>query len=470
MGMGEPASTPSFFLHPANPNFRWVFLFFLCFLTFGSYWCYDIPSALENLLIPMLHITPSQFGLFYGVYNFMNIGIVLVGGLFIDRIGLRVGAVLFCFFIALGQIIVSIGISLPDVKTAYVVMLIGRIVFSIGGESLSVAQSTFCSKWYKGKDLALSFGITLSFARIGSFANMVVTPKMADNISVRFAVWFGTMTCAISLAMTALAAISDKVRDKHVKSEAISAATPFRLRDVLFFPLSLWLIYLICVFYYIGVFTLISITGQPYFKAAFGFRDSDIGTILGLPYMMSVLLAPICGFLVGKVGRKPLFLTIASLLLGAAYACLLWADPNQIVWVGHPGWISPFNFTMYTPPLVGMVLMGLSYSLCAASLWPCVPMLVDENKVGTAYGIMNSIQNGGLALAAVFVGFLGCGEATVECTKPRLFLLLGSGLLAAFLSLFLTIWDASHGRKLTSANVGVEETGPTEKSPLLNEK
>jgi len=454
--MGEYASGGGsgghIFLHPANPSFRWIFLFFLCFLTFGSYWCYDIPSALENVLQPRLHINNSQFGLFYGVYNFMNIGLVLCGGYFIDRIGLRAGSILFCFFIALGQIIVSIGVSLSTPHTAYVVMLIGRIVFSIGGESLSVAQSAYCSKWFGGKDLALSFGITLSFARIGSFANLVITPRLATSAGVPFAVWFGTVTCAVSFGMTALAALSDKVRDNHVKTEEISTATPFKLRDVLYFPPSLWLIYFICVFYYIGVFTLISISGQPYMKAVFGFQDADIGTILGIPYAMSVLLAPIMGFGVGKLGWKPATLCVCALITGAAYAILLWA-PHTVVW-------TPFHFTMYAPPLVAMILMGFSYSLCAASLWPCVAILVDENKVGTAYGIMNSIQNGGLALASVLVGLLSCTEDTAHCTTPPIYLLGGTGGLTLLCGVLLVWYDLTHGRILTAATNVTEKEDP----------
>jgi len=451
-------------LHPANYHFRWIFLFFLCFLTFGSYWCYDIPSALENQLIPRLDINKTEFGLFYSVYNFMNIGIVLFGGYFIDRIGLRVGSILFCFFIALGQVIVSIGISLSNPHTAYVVILIGRIVFSIGGESLSVAQSTFCSKWFKGKDLSLSFGITLSFARIGSFANLVITPRLAASAGIPFAVWFGTITCAVSFAMTVLAAGSDKIRDNNVKTEVVSAATPFRIRDVLYFPPSLWLVYLICVFYYIGVFTLISISGQPFMKAVFGFKDQDIGTILGIPYAMSVALAPVLGYGVGKLGWKPAWLLLSSLISAAAYAILLWA-PHTVVW-------TPFSFTMYAPPLVGMILLGFSYSLCAASLWPCVPLLVDENRVGTAYGIMNSIQNGGLTIASVLVGLVSCTENTAHCTVPPLELLGGMGGFTVVCCVLLIFYDLKRGRKLTVALAPeptiMESPINDERAPLVN--
>jgi len=170
--MGAESNVP--FFHPAHKHFRFVFLAMLCFMTFGSYWCYDIPDAIQNQLMAKFDLKPAHYAYFYSVYNFMNIGIVLFGGYFIDVIGLRIGAILFCFLITLGQIVFSFGSSLADHNTAYYVMLAGRVIFSLGGESLSVAQSTFAAKWFKGNELALAFGITLSFSRIGSFANLNV--------------------------------------------------------------------------------------------------------------------------------------------------------------------------------------------------------------------------------------------------------------------------------------------------------
>lgn len=89
---------------------------------------------------------------------------------------------------------------------------------------------------------------------------------------------------------------------------------------------------------------------------------------------MSVILAPIMGYGVGKIGWKPAILVLCSLVCGAAYAVLIWGA-HFAVW-------TPLKFTVYMPQLVSMILLGFSYSLCAASLWPCVPLLVDENKVG----------------------------------------------------------------------------------------
>eukprot|EP01111_Echinosteliopsis_oligospora_P010103 TRINITY_DN3083_c0_g2_i1.p1 TRINITY_DN3083_c0_g2~~TRINITY_DN3083_c0_g2_i1.p1 ORF type:complete len:334 (+),score=38.16 TRINITY_DN3083_c0_g2_i1:146-1147(+) len=309
---------------PANPKFRFVFLGMLCFMTFGSYWCYDIPGALQHRFeTPPWNMTQGAFNWLYNIYSFMNIVIVLFGGYFIDVIGLRIGSVIFCVLIGIGQLIVSAGASM----TNYWVMFAGRAVFSLGGESLSVAQSAYCSKWFGGKELALSFGITLSFARIGSFANLNLTPSLANWQGVPFAVWFGTITCAVSIILTVFAAISDRVRDNAIAAKIDvtdeKPKIPFSPKDIIHFPLSLWLIYFICVLYYIGVFLLISLAGTNYFIYQYGISSPT--TILSIPYIMSAAMAPFCGFAVDKVGKK-------TFMACPHFGCHYWRICSVDIW------------------------------------------------------------------------------------------------------------------------------------------
>jgi len=353
---------------------------------------------------------------------------------------LRLGSILFCLLIAVGQVIVSVGVSLENVQTAFIVMILGRIVFSLGGESLSVAQNIYCSKWFKGKELALSFGVTLSFSRIGSFTNFLVTPRIASSSSLSLAVWFGGLTTLISLAITAMAAASDRIRDNHVKSEQITVATPFNIRDILKFPISLWLLYGICVSYYVGVFVLISISGGPFLRTNYGLNQEDASSILGIPYSMSAVLAAVMGFTVDKFGRKPFSQFVACLLIMVAYAVLTLSPVSWTVEIRH--------HVFYVGPVLAMVIMGFSYSLLAASLWPCVALLVDDSIAGTAYSIMNATQNAGLALASVVAPALldSChGHSDAVCTTRPIYFLASAGILATLLSFVLIIDDARNG-------------------------
>jgi MFS family permease len=79
-------------------------------------------------------------------------------------------------------------------------MLIGRVVFGFGGESLAVANSAVLASWFKGKELAFAFGLNLSIARLGSVINNVVSPALASGVDIQFALWFGTILCGGSVA------------------------------------------------------------------------------------------------------------------------------------------------------------------------------------------------------------------------------------------------------------------------------
>lgn len=452
MGAGEEAAP---WYHPAHRRFRFVFLAMLCFMTFGSYWCNDIPAALYNdVLNTYAGGSTTKYALFYTIYNVMNVVVVLFGGYFIDVIGLRIGAILFCFLITLGQLVFSFGASLHDMHTAYYVMLVGRAIFSLGGESLSVAQSAFAAKWFKGNELALAFGITLSFSRIGSFANFNVTPVMATHWGVVGAIWAGTGTCIISLVLTVVASISDRMRDKQLKLVAETAEKPklpFRFSDIMHFPLSIWLLYIVCVCYYVPIFSFISVCGLSYIQSIFTNYSGEVGNrILSIPYAMSAVFAPVFGFLVDRFGRKPFFLVVSNGLMVGTFAIMLF-----ILGAVHQVYIL----------IIALVILGFSYSLCASSLWPCVPFLVHEERVGTAYAIMNSIQNGGLAIASLAVGALGGKHQQ----KRPVWFLAAFAVVSTGFSVILLLQDLAKGGILAKKSAKVEkiESEKSEVSPLL---
>ena len=93
-------------------------------------------------------------------------------------------------------------------------MLVGRVVYGFGGESMGVANSAILSEWFQGKELAFAFGINLSVARLGSVINNLVSPTLADSIDLQFAFWFGVILCGSSVLSAVLISIFDKAFDK----------------------------------------------------------------------------------------------------------------------------------------------------------------------------------------------------------------------------------------------------------------
>lgn len=149
----------------------------------GDYYCFDNPGAMFSLLKERFSskgTTSSDFeynyNLMYSVYSLPNILLPLLGGLLIFKYGCRIMFLVFCFLILCGQLIFAMGCSFMSMKT----MLIGRIIFGLGGESLNIAQFAIIVQWFSKNEIAFAMGICMGTARVGSVLNELISPKIAD--------------------------------------------------------------------------------------------------------------------------------------------------------------------------------------------------------------------------------------------------------------------------------------------------
>jgi len=197
---------------------RWLILVLACTMMIGNYYCYDIPAALHSQMDDYFG-KPSDFetyfSLLYTVYSVPNVVLPFFGGFFTDKFGARVCMIVFCLFITCGQLIFAIGLSMKS----WPVMLLARVVFGVGGESVGVANSAILSEWFKGKELAFAFGINLSISRLGSVFNNLISPVLADSINIEFAFWFGVILCGTSVCSAVLIASIDRGMDNYLANK-----------------------------------------------------------------------------------------------------------------------------------------------------------------------------------------------------------------------------------------------------------
>ncbi|EFA77832.1 major facilitator superfamily domain-containing protein 1 [Heterostelium album PN500] len=360
--------------------FRYLGLFFICMMTFGSYYIYDIPSALTQDKIDTWYgVKEIKYSLLYAVYNFPNMVIVFFGGFLIDTVfGLKLGSIIFCCLVMTGQILFSIS---ANSKTFWLALL-GRTIFGLGGESLSVAQSTFCAAWFNGRnDLNLAFAITLGFSRIGSAVNFQVTPTLDNKFSLPTAVWFGAICCGISFVACIVLCFLDMARSrKDAANNPVIKNDPVSIKDITKFPKMVWLIFALVVFFYVPLFVFVSI-GTQFFVNKFGTTSSFAGVLTSIPYYTAAP-SPVIGFIIDRVGRNLSWMALSMILLVVAHSIL--------------------GFTMVNP-YVGMILMGFSYAIMAASIWPTIPALIPSSRLGTAYGLAFAFQNAAIALSGLLV-------------------------------------------------------------------
>merc|ERR1712130_875304 len=347
---------PSFAIFDPTTNyFRICILLGACFLTFGSYWSYDIVGALSPILLdPFYDITSGQESLLYSVYSLPNTVLPFFGGILVDKyLGVRFGGILFGSLVLIGQLLWATSCFLPNSGGFYLAVL-GRFIFGLGGESLSVTQSAYCGKWFDKNQLGTAFGITLAFARIGSAINFVVTP---------FLDWRGESVKPVD----------------EVEAEVI------RFSDILHFPYTLWMLIGVCVLFYVSIFVWLQYA-VAFFVQDYGIDSTTAGLIVSIPYWVAAVAAPTFGVIIDRVGFVLVWLSFACFLNCFCMLSML--------------------FIHAIPPIVPMFFVGVSYSMVAASLWPCIPLIVPPKALGTAYGLFFAIQNMGLFVAPLVVGHI----------------------------------------------------------------
>lgn len=382
-------TTETGLLNPRGPYLRWIAVFFMCFLSFGSYYCYDNPAGLQDVMKNDLKISSSTFTAFYSWYSWPNVVLAAVGGILIDKwLGVARGATLFCLFILVGQVVFGLG----GYFNAIWLMNAGRFIFGIGGESLSSAQNAYAVSWFFGKQLNFVFGLQLSFARVGSLVNMNTIHSVYDSLNmppgprrIGTTLLIAVSTCVVSMACALILWSLDNRRRKVIlEDNPPDPADEFHIKDIRKFSASLYSVFIICVFYYVAIFPFIA-AAQLLFESKYDLSPAWSNACNSLVYFMSAILSPLLGYVVDRTGRNLYWLMGSITATIIAHALLAF---------------------LFVHPVVPLVLMGISYSILAASLWPMVAFLVDKKMLGTAYGFMQSIQNLGLAVMNIFTGMI----------------------------------------------------------------
>mmetsp|Transcript_10852 Transcript_10852/g.23980 ORF Transcript_10852/g.23980 Transcript_10852/m.23980 type:complete len:664 (+) Transcript_10852:70-2061(+) len=197
---------------------RWLVLGLTCIVMTGSYYAYDIPSALHQQLqdyMPPSSNYETNFNLLYTVYSIPNVILPLFGGNVVDRHGAPLCLAIFAAAVFMGAVLLSIGVA----NKSWEMMYIGRFVFGLGAESLCVAQSTIVSDWFEGREVAFAMGIGLAVSRLGSIWNNVVSPKVANSSGggIESAFWIGALLTSCSVVMAGMIVLVDKRATRKLK-------------------------------------------------------------------------------------------------------------------------------------------------------------------------------------------------------------------------------------------------------------
>lgn len=460
--------------------YRFVVLFFNCMLTFGSYFCFDIPSVLQeqfqgNLTCPNgtvsnstgngtgtcvegLGMTPQEYNLLYAIYAWTNAVVVIMAGFLIDKLGNRFGVFLFSFLTVLGSAIFALGSHFKGTTYLLPLMLTGRLLFGSGNGSLTIVQNRITAFWFRGKELALAFGLTLAFSRLGSVLNFFLTQRFESQYGMQWTLWGGTILCVLGFLSAVTVSVLDKMGMKQLGLDGViqEESRKVRVQDVKRLSLRYWLLVLTIMFFYNGIFPFIADASKFIQDKYDGYSQKEAAYIAGAVYDSSLVLSAAVGILIDYVGLRGVFAGLCAVLTLPVFGLLA--------------------FT-FVPPLVSTIWLGITYSFAAASMWPSIPLVVPQATLGTAMGLATSIQMIGIGISNLVVGqILGTKSSDVKIPLWRwqymMIFMLANTISCIITSTILNIVDYRQGSILNKTTKRSTAPSPaqTDREPLMNEE
>ncbi len=397
---------------------RFTVLGMISVLMFGTYWFQDGLGPLKALFETQLGFTSSQFGILVSSTTWANLALMIIlGGMALDRWGIRRMGVILAIIATAGAFIVYFGSkgTFGTSKNALLIsMMIGRILFGVGLETTCVLISRTVVKWFKGKELALAMGLNVTVGRLGTFFAISYGLDIAKGhvdvalVTAASIIGFGTLLWIAYLLL-------DVKLDKQMGVTGRAAKEDeFKFSDVIKLVTNPSFIYisLLCVAFYSAVFPFLQYAPDLLVnKFGFTFTMPETGgmgfwqkimaylhngpKVSGLVPLGTILFTPLFGRLVDKKGKAASLMILGSLLL--IYAHISLSLLNNVI-VGY----------------TGMFALGIAFSLVPAAMWPSVAKIVEENRLGTAYATMFTIQNYGLSAF-----YWGIGRV-LDLANPRI--------------------------------------------------
>lgn len=441
---------------------RWVALVLIASMMFFAYMFVDVMSPLKSLLEEKLEWNSATFGTYAASEFFLNVFVffLIFAGIILDKMGIRFTGVLSASLMVIGATIKLIGISDWFAATEFCGWLnswwtsfpgsakmasLGFMIFGCGCEMAGTTVSKAIAKWFKGKEMALAMGVEMSIARLGVFAVMWTSPMVSGmfNDSILAPVAFCTALLLIGLISYTVFAFMDKSLDKELsasgqdESQEAGEDEEFHLSDLgkIFSSKMFWLVALLCVLYYSGIFPFQRYAPDYIQETLIGVDDEMASRLFSVFPILAMVLTPFLGAFLDYKGYGATMLIVGAVIMTCChlgFAFLLPAVPQ--VWLA----------------VTLILVLGLSFSLVPAALWPSVPKIIDNNILGSAYCLIFWIQNIGLCLVPLLIGVTL--DATGGYFVPML-IFSSFGGLAILFAVLLKALDAKHKYGLESPNV-----------------
>jgi MFS family permease len=390
--VNQAAAAPDDSRGSGNSRLRWWVLVLAAIAVSSSYYNDDVIGPIADLLHRQRGFSQSQLGMLNGVISIPNVALALINGLAIDRYG---PARVAFWSAAIGVL----GAALTAVGSPYEIMVAGRFIFGVSEGAIFIALVAGLARWFSRSGIALATALYLSLARAGSYA-VDTSTAWARPLYERGwqpPLWLGTGIAAAGLIAAILFYWLDRRHQPGAGPAAppqdparppatdVAAAERSGLGGLLRFDLSYWYILALHVLYAAVFFPFRTTYAIEYFQHVKGLSLKQAGVANSWVFFAAIFATPFFGLLADRLGHRALMLTFGTLLLPVTFVILGLTDLNL--------WVST-------------VMMGISFSLVPAVIWPATTLIVEPRRLGTALGLITLIQALGMAASNLAAGWL----------------------------------------------------------------
>ncbi len=445
---------------------RWTVLVLVASMMFFAYMFVDVMSPLQSLIETERGWSPDAFGYYAGAEYILNVfGFLILAGIILDKMGVRFTGTLSASVMVIGACIKLYAISDMFQGSALDTWLsswwtampgsaklaaFGFMIFGCGCEMAGITVSKTLAKWFEGKEMALAMGAEMAIARFGVFAVFSISPRLANwmgDETVVVPVGFCTALLFIGLICYIVFTFFDTKLDKELGSskEDNTAEEEFKLSDVKNILTSklFWIIAMLCVLYYSAIFPFQRYAANM-LQCNLGIDATTAADIFRWFPIGAAVLTPFLGYFLDRKGKGASMLILGAILMivcHLTFALLLPAYPSKAL-----------AFT-------AIIVLGVSFSLVPAALWPSVPKIMDSRFLGSAYSLIFWVQNIGLSLFPILIGIVLTSSnpgvtdpMKYDYTNPML-LFAGLGVLALIFGIWLKALDAKKHYGLELPNI-----------------
>lgn len=443
-----------------SPAARWTVLALVAITMMMGYVVAKQMSPLQYFLeLPTssggLGWSSGEFGVLAGSRGFFNVFLLMlfVGGIILDRTGVRFAGVLSCVLMLAGTAIDYYAIAFMDptstvaanlqwlgysdstIKVQVIVAALGFATFGVGYELCGITVSKVIVKWFSGKEMALAMGIQVALARLGTALALAGAPPLAEKFSLSTPILIGLFAVGAGLIIYLIYCSMDSKQDA---SQENNEDDKFHFADmkVTIKNPGFWLITLLCLLYYSALYPFLDFATKLMISK-YGVDPSVAGSIPAILPFTSIVLTPLFGGMYDKIGKGASIMIIGTVMLTLVLVVFA----------------LPFNSSALAIAL--MLILGIAFSLLPSVLWPAVPKIVPMKQLGTAYSIIYYIQNIGLMLIPIVIGGVLQRNTTgdnVDYTQA-MWIFTGIGVAAIIVSVMLLWIDRRKHYGLQDANI-----------------